>query len=104
MSENGSLKEILAKKRAGVERMKARQARVNRLVADHIEHDDLSIEKAKRVVERKLEEGGRCLSLAKEWDFILDTWERERIVGMFREQEPGTDQLRACSPFVLPSE
>lgn len=102
MAEIGSIKEIMAKKKAGVERMQARQARVCDRVADYIEGDAESLDRAQKVVERKLGGEGRCLSLVKEWGFILENWERERIVEMFREQAVETDQLRACSPFVLP--
>lgn len=102
MDPKKSLEELLSEKRAGVARMLARQERLNRLMADHIENHPESVSLALTRVRRRLKNEDRSIDLTKEWEMILSTWKLPRIVAIFRDQCAYNDQLRACSPFMLP--
>lgn len=102
MNEKKSLEELLAEKQAGLERMKARQDRVNGRIADHIEKHPGCIGPALDRVRRRLKNVDRTWPLAKEWEHILSNWDLPKIVAIFRDQCAYHEQLRACSPFMLP--
>ncbi|GAA5495764.1 hypothetical protein Rhal01_01943 [Rubritalea halochordaticola] len=104
MTEKGSLQEILAKKKAGLRRMQARQSRVHGRIADYIEQHPNCVKEAMSVVKQRLAGPDRCNAVTREWELILQTWGLERIIAIFRDQDPVTDQLRACSPFVFPAD
>lgn len=104
MSEKSSLQDILAKKKAGLKRMHARQSRVHGRIADYIEQHPECIGEAMKVVKHRLAGPDRCNAVTREWELILQTWSVDRIIAIFREQDSVTDQLRACSPFVFPAD
>lgn len=103
MNEKKTLEELLNEKQAGVARMLARQERLNRLMADHIEGHPSSVMIALERVRKRLKNADRSHELVKEWEMILTTWKLPQIVAIFRDKCTYNEQLRACSPFMLPN-
>ena len=91
---------LLAKKQAGVMRMRDRQKRVHERMAKLVEERPEMITKAVTKVVQRLENSGAATrEIYNEWYLILTTWSRERIALMLRDDSSSTEQLRACAPF-----
>ena len=91
---------ILAKKQAGVGRMRDRQRRVHQKMAQLVEDHPEVIDKAVKKVMQRLENSGAATrDIYAEWHQILTTWSAGRIATMLRDDSASTEQLRACAPF-----
>lgn len=91
---------ILAKKQAGVSRMRDRQRRVHLRMAQLVEDRPEMIDRAVKKVTQRLENSGAATrEIYIEWYQILTTWSADRIVAMLRDESTNTEQLRACAPF-----
>ena len=91
---------ILAKKQAGVSRMRDRQRRVHLRMAQLVEDRPEMIDHAVKKVTQRLENSGAATrEIYIEWYRILTTWSADRIAAMLRDDSTKTEQLRACAPF-----
>ncbi len=91
---------LLAKKQAGVVRMRDRQKRVHTKMAQLVEERPEMIDAAvKRVMQRLENSGAATRDIYTEWYQILTTWSADRIATMLRDDSTNTEQLRACAPF-----
>ncbi|MGJ8657466.1 MAG: hypothetical protein ACSHX6_13540 [Akkermansiaceae bacterium] len=91
---------LLAKKQAGVGRMRERQRRVHMRMAQLVEDRPEVIDDAvKRVMQRLENTGAATRDIYMEWYEILTTWSAERIACMLRDDSANTEQLRSCAPF-----
>lgn len=102
MVEGNTVEQILAKKAAGVERMRARQQRVHSRLADYVEAHPNAI---KVGLEKVREQLTKPLCNAEEfyleWERILDIESVSYVCAILRDTSETTEQLRACAPFTL---
>jgi N-glycosylase/DNA lyase len=102
MAEGETIKSILAKKAAGVERMRQRQLRVHSRLAEMVEKNPEVISQGLDKVREQL---ARPLCAARtiylEWETILTTKSAEYIADLMRDTSDDTEQLRSCAPFTL---
>ena len=102
MAESDVVKMILAKKAAGVERMRARQQRVHSRLADHIDaHPDAIEAGLKKVRELISKPMCNCEEIYHEWERILKLESVSYVSAILRDTSQTTEQLRACAPFTL---
>ncbi|MEO1857719.1 MAG: hypothetical protein ABGY95_10215 [Rubritalea sp.] len=102
MADSILIQDILAKKAAGVERMRMRQLRVQERLADRIDQHPEAIADALSRVRQYLEQPNcTCRAIYEEWLMVLTTKSAGYIANIMRDTSADTDQLRACSPFVL---
>ncbi len=100
MITKDEIQSLLAKKQAGVGRMRERQRHVHLKMAQMIEEHPEMIEKALEKVMHRLDHSGIATrEIYVEWHEILMTWRVEQIVAMLRDESATTEQLRACAPF-----
>lgn len=91
---------LLAKKQAGVGRMRDRQRRVHERMAKLVMESPEAIDRALNKVVKRLENSGECTrDIYLEWYEILTAWSSERIASLLRDDSCSTEQLRACAPF-----
>lgn len=100
MATKEEIHSLLAKKRAGVSRMRDRQRRVHLRMAQLVEDRPEVIDNAVKKVMQRLENSGAATrEIYIEWYEILTTWSVDRIATMLRDDSTNTEQLRACAPF-----
>lgn len=102
MAESDVVKMILAKKAAGVERMRARQQRVHSRLADFVEQHPEALQIGLVKVREQL---ARPLCTAQEiyleWERILAINSVSYVSAILRDTSETTEQIRACAPFTL---
>lgn len=100
MVDSQDVQKMLARKRAGLERMKARQERVHLRLAEFVESHPGVLEAGLMKVRGQL---ARPLCAAREvyteWENILKNGSVHEVVALLRDTSPETEQLRACAPF-----
>lgn len=102
MASSVLIQDIIAKKKAGVERMLHRQMRIQERLADYVEHEPKALVQGMKKVRSQLSKTA-CPSreIYQEWETILSTKTASFIADLLRDTSSETDQLRACAPFVL---
>lgn len=94
------LNTLIAKKQAGINRMRARQKRVHERMAELVETQPEIMESALKKVKQKLTHSTAItLELYTEWYDILSKWSADRIATLLRSDSEEHEQLRACAPF-----
>ncbi len=102
MISKDDIHSLLAKKKAGVGRMRERQRLVHLRMAQLVEGSPEVIDHAMRRVMVRLENSGEATrDIYTEWYEILTTWSADRIASLLRDERSNTEQLRACAPFEL---
>ncbi|MFC5051098.1 hypothetical protein ACFPK9_10830 [Rubritalea spongiae] len=102
MVSNVVIQDILAKKAAGVERMRYRQMRIQERLADRVENDPKAIEEGLSKVRSQLAKRAcPAREIYQEWETILTTKTASYVANLLRDTSPESDQLRACAPFKL---
>ncbi|MFT5905480.1 MAG: hypothetical protein ACI9E1_001078 [Cryomorphaceae bacterium] len=100
MATKEEIHSLLAKKQAGVSRMRDRQRRVHLRMAQLVEDRPEVIDNALKKVMQRLENSGAATrEIYIEWYEILTTWSVDRIATMLRDDSANNEQLRACAPF-----
>ncbi|WP_018970951.1 hypothetical protein [Rubritalea marina] len=102
MVESFDIEQMLENKRAGLERMKARQQRVHSRLAEFVESHPGVIESGLSKVRDQLKRpfcAARGVYL--EWEKILKNGSVAEVAALLRDTSPDTEQLRACAPFSL---
>jgi hypothetical protein len=96
------VKAMLARKQAGVERMRARQQRVHSRLAELVETQPDELQDGLKKVREQL---ARPLCTAQEiyleWERILQIKSASYVAAILRDTSATTEQLRACAPFTL---
>lgn len=101
---DADLVKLMAKKQAGVQRMRSRQRIVHKRIAKMLESRPEAIDQALQKVRQRMENTGDATrEIYLEWYQILTTWSLGRIVDLLRDDSDRTEQLRACAPFDLVS-
>ena len=96
------VKAILARKKAGVERMRARQQRVHTRLAEYVEtHPEVINDGLTKVREQLARPLCAAQEIYKEWERILSLKSASYVVAILRDTSATTEQLRACAPFTL---
>lgn len=102
MAESDIVKSILARKKSGVERMRARQQRVHSRLAEYVEaHPEVLDEGLVRVKEQLARPLCTAHDFYKEWERILSIRSVSYVTAILRDTSPTTEQLRACAPFTI---
>jgi hypothetical protein len=102
MTENDTVKAILARKKAGIERMCARQQRVQTRLAEYVEtHPEVINDGLTRVREQLARPLCKAQEINKEWERILCLRSATYVAAILRDTSSTTEQLRACAPFTL---
>lgn len=102
MTENDTVKAILARKKAGIERMCARQQRVQTRLAEYVEtHPEVINDGLTRVREQLARPLCKAQDINKEWERILCLRSATYVAAILRDTSSTTEQLRACAPFTL---
>ena len=100
MISKDDIHSLLAKKQAGVGRMRERQRRVHLRMAQMVEDSPEVIDDAvKRVMQRLENSGAATRDIYTEWYQILTHWSADRIAALLRDESSKTDQLRSSAPF-----
>lgn len=96
------VKAILARKKAGVDRMRARQQRVHTRLAEYVEtHPEIINEGLTKVREQLAKPLCTAQEIYKEWERILCLKSASYVAAILRDTSARTEQLRACAPFTL---
>lgn len=100
MVDSSDVQQMLARKRAGLERMMARQERVHLRLAEFVEKHPAVLESGLAKVREQL---ARPFCAAREvyseWETILKVGSVKEVAALLRDTSPETEQLRACAPF-----
>ncbi len=100
MVDSSNIQQMLAQKRAGLERMRARQQRVHTKLAEFIEKHPAALESGLEKVRDQL---ARPFCAAREvyseWEVILKDGSAKEVAALLRDTSAETEQLRACAPF-----
>jgi hypothetical protein len=100
MAESDMVKAILARKKAGVERMRARQQRVHTRLAEYVEaHPEVINDGLSKVREQLAKPLCTAREIYKEWERILCLKSASYVAAILRDTSATTEQLRACAPF-----
>jgi hypothetical protein len=102
MATSEEIHSLLAKKQAGVCRMRDRQRHVHQKMAQMLEGHPEMIDHAKKKVMHRMEYSGIATKeIYVEWHEILMNWKLDQIVAMLRDEDTKREQLRACAPFAF---
>ncbi len=101
MEGSAALKEILARKEAGIVELRSRRQMRGERLARWVEATPDALEQGLVVLRRRLE---RAYCHARElhlrWLDILETSTREEVAELLRDRSEEAGQLRSCAPFV----
>lgn len=101
MEGSAALKEILARKEAGIVELRSRRQTQGERLARWVEATPDALDQGLAVLRRRLE---RAYCHARElhlrWLDILETSTLEEVAELLRDRSEEAEQLRSCAPFV----